>query len=359
MAVTENKYPTIFVHGFMGWGEDNKKNRYFNYWGPRSAPLPEVLREEGFEVYFPTLGPQYSVWERACDLYAYIFGGQTDAGKIHSAVHKHMRHSVQFPGAVPDLGKTPEHGKINLVGVGFGAQVVRLFASLMADGSQAERNGTKPDDLSPLFEGGHENLIHSVTAIAGTNNGTLLADLVQPITERIPKYAATHRTKQFPVGSLFDTKGWETSLAGARFVNEDLDMDPSIYYFLHRSCVTGLPKEGEEGVSIRLGTRPLAALSAAVLGSVVPGRSKQEGADSSWLQGDGLVSVCGQDVPSGEPVTDTELSQETYRTGVWNRMPTVWLDHLFWTGHSGHKHRWKAYYINMLKTFSRLPDGTN
>ena len=54
----KNNYPSILVHGFAGWGEEDGMSKYFNYWGMfGSRRLIPHLRGEGYEVYYPSLGP--------------------------------------------------------------------------------------------------------------------------------------------------------------------------------------------------------------------------------------------------------------------------------------------------------------
>lgn len=80
-----NNYPTIFVHGFLGWGSEDDIDKVIHYWGAtRNRDLLAHLREEGFECYNPSVGPFNGVWDRACELYARLMGGRVDYGKVHS-----------------------------------------------------------------------------------------------------------------------------------------------------------------------------------------------------------------------------------------------------------------------------------
>ena len=42
---TDKSYPYIFVHGFLGWGEDEGINQDLSYWGATSCHLMQKLRE--------------------------------------------------------------------------------------------------------------------------------------------------------------------------------------------------------------------------------------------------------------------------------------------------------------------------
>ncbi len=63
----------------------------------------------------------------------------------------------------PLIAKWDAEHKINLFGHSFGGVTVRLLAHLMAEGSQEERDATPPDELSPLFKGGHMSLQGGLT----------------------------------------------------------------------------------------------------------------------------------------------------------------------------------------------------
>ena len=75
------KDPVILVHGFGGWGRDDIQGFY--YWGG-SRDFEEGLRKAGYLVFTASVGPFSSNWDRACELYAFIYGGTVDYGEFHS-----------------------------------------------------------------------------------------------------------------------------------------------------------------------------------------------------------------------------------------------------------------------------------
>ena len=102
-------------------------------------------------------------------------GGTVDYGKVHSEKYGHKRygHTYDKP-LVPDWGKLDAEGKIkkiNLIGHSFGSPTTRTLVELLTNGSEEERKATKEGSLSPLFEGGHGDMIellikqHSNSAI--------------------------------------------------------------------------------------------------------------------------------------------------------------------------------------------------
>lgn len=170
----KNNYPCVFVHGLMGYGEQDFMDVVFPNWGLFNHTFFKHLKEEGIETYHPSLGPINSAWDRVCILWAYLFGGRVDYGKVHSEKYGHARYGKEYPGVLKDLGQTEAHKKMNLIGHSFGGPTVKTAASLFAFGSEEERNGTPAEELSPLFAGGHGDLLHTVTTLSGVNNARIL-----------------------------------------------------------------------------------------------------------------------------------------------------------------------------------------
>ena len=133
----KNKYPYIFVHGMMGWGEDNKLYNIMPYWGMVAGNQMRQLRAQGIEAYAPQVSPIGSAWDRACELYAQLVGGVVDYGKAHSEAKGHARFGQDFGnGFVPDWSST---NKIHLIGHSFGGATMRMLVELLTNGSEAER----------------------------------------------------------------------------------------------------------------------------------------------------------------------------------------------------------------------------
>ena len=80
----QNNYPVVICHGLMGWGEQDLIDKKYPHFGlTHEKDLCKHLREQGIEVHRPSLGPVNSGWDRACVLWAYLFGGRVDYGKVH------------------------------------------------------------------------------------------------------------------------------------------------------------------------------------------------------------------------------------------------------------------------------------
>jgi triacylglycerol esterase/lipase EstA (alpha/beta hydrolase family) len=184
-----NKYPIILVHGFAGWSRTELGG--FKYWGGLHGDYQERLKSEGFEVYTASIGPFSSNWDRACELYAAIKGGRVDYGENHSNRHGHVRFGKSYPGLYPQWGNVVngQVQKVHLVGHSMGGQTIRMLAQLLAHGTKGAPD--QEDPLShPLFMGGQDDWIHSITTIATPNQGTLLADGFAQIGDTIESATA-------------------------------------------------------------------------------------------------------------------------------------------------------------------------
>ena len=117
-----NNYPLVLLSGWNGWGEHDSIDAkgQFPYWNFfTSGDLIAHLEEKGFEVFHPSLGPWNSGWDRACILWAYLFGGRVDYGKVHAEKYGHARYGRTYPGVLKDLGQEGPHKKINIFGHSF------------------------------------------------------------------------------------------------------------------------------------------------------------------------------------------------------------------------------------------------
>ena len=165
------KYPCIFVHGILGYGDNDKLNSVTPYWGMQyKEDLMKSLNARGYDCHAASVGPLSSAWDRACELYAQLTGTVTDYGEEHSKRCRHARYGEDFS-SDPLIDEWSAEEKINLLGHSFGGATVRLLAELMANGSEAERKASG-DDVSDLFTGGKGDWIYSITALAAPHNGT-------------------------------------------------------------------------------------------------------------------------------------------------------------------------------------------
>lgn len=388
-----SKYPVVLIHGFMGWGENDGIDSSRPYWG---YDLIKHLQSEGYEVYHPSLGPYAGAWDRACEIWAYLYGGTVDYGKVHSEKCHHKRYGRTYKkGVLEDLGKTKAHKKIELLGHSFGGPTVKQFVELLSNGSAEERNGTSANDLSPLFKGGHGDIIHTVTTLDGVNNGTTLADLIAPYFPAVVRAILVANmfvedtpiekmmdlgNQQFGVGKYpeeikgitlnppFDTVNGIEAYANDRQDNiaEEMRIDfcqeenakqgvnPHIYYFAQRSLATHQGSDGKPVPEDYMGTT--CRIPATLMCAKLPDNVTTVKMDDSWWPNDGYVNVIGQSAPLNQPSVEATW-KTAFKPGLWYNMPLVKADHVFWMGMSGTQEYLYQIFDQMLDTYRQLPDA--
>ncbi|CEG43123.1 uncharacterized protein PHALS_13340 [Plasmopara halstedii] len=184
-----NNYPIILVSGFTGWSRDELLG--FKYWGGIQGDFQEDLKAKGFTVYTSAIGPFASNWDRACELYANIKGGQVDYGQNHSSTHNHLRYGRNYTGLYPQWGTIGADGsirKVHLIGHSLGGQTIRMLAQMLEHGTAG---APIPEDPSshPLFAGG-KSWVHSITTISSPNQGTTLGDGISEIGNTVKNLLA-------------------------------------------------------------------------------------------------------------------------------------------------------------------------
>lgn len=364
--------PAVLLHGLGGWGEDDGLDRrfHYHYWGfdTGERDLAAYWREQGTEVFCPSLGPFTSAWDRACELWAYLVGGTVDFGKRHSQVHGHKRFGRTYPGVMKDLGQPGPHAMIDLIGHSFGGPTAIVFADLLANGSEQEREATDPAALSPLFAGGH-GFVRAVVTLSGANNGTTFADFFGEKGIRLLAaaiYSANALAAGTPLMALLDfhTDQWgimgepgarrpQPSLPGrwkgvkaltaqkldnvghelqvpyAARINRAIQPAPATYYFAFRGCRTHEDGKGRQVPDRDM--RKILKLWSTVIGRYRPEKLKEFGFDDSWLPSDGIVNVKCLGAPFGSPARDY-AEGETPVPGVWYEMPVEDKHHMSWVG---------------------------
>ncbi len=357
-----SNHPYVFVHGMMGWGEDKKFYKGLPYWGMVTGNYPRRMREKGYEVYTPSVSPLGSAWDRACELYANLTGTTVDYGVAHSKEKGHNRFGETFPEAMlPDW--TPERS-IHLLGHSFGGPTMRMFVELLRNGSPEERAATPAGQLSPLFEGGHGDLVKSITSISGPFDGITfphaLPKLVDGgLTYGIPMVASI--IGNVGSGRVYDFQmsqwGITAVKEGVRFarnmlnmkairhfakakdnvfadihipqaaeINKKLSVPAEQYLF----AVTGNgTKKGKNGNWVMapimiFAFAPFAYSLGKFPDQTIAGVNISEG----WRQNDGIVPVESGRHPTTEPWCEWEdVKDKPIQKGIWHALPTVPGDH--------------------------------
>ena len=367
------RYPTIYVHGLMGWGEHDQIYAVTPYWGLTSDLMP-YLTGKGYESYAASVGPLSSAWDRACELYAQLTGTTVDYGAAHAAEYGHARYGVTYD--KPLFEGWSADKKINLVGHSFGGATIRLFLDILADGSAEEQAAAKAagTEVSPFFQGGKADWVYSLTTLAAPHNGTTFLECCGDMTQ----FAAEASTTMAKLLGISDFKGvydfqleqfgfyrkdGETVLEAldrvlhsdflshndnvfrdltidrALELNDDIEIQPNVYYFSYagdktrQSTITG---ERTSAVDMTPLFVPFANQMCGYYDQTTAGGFR---IDKSWAPNDGLVNTVSALYPTDSAgrcltqngktgyVQQDGYSNVGYQPGVWNVMPVRHYDH--------------------------------
>ena len=367
------RYPTIYVHGLMGWGEHDQIYAVTPYWGLTSDLMP-YLTGKGYESYAASVGPLSSAWDRACELYAQLTGTTVDYGAAHAAEYGHARYGVTYD--KPLFEGWSADKKINLVGHSFGGATIRLFLDILADGSVEEQAAAKAagTEVSPFFQGGKADWVYSLTTLAAPHNGTTFLECCGDMTQ----FAAEASTAMAKLLGISDFKGvydfqleqfgfyrkdGETVLEAldrvlhsdflshndnvfrdltidrALELNDDIEIQPNVYYFSYagdKTCQSTITGERTSAVDMTPLFVPFANQMCGYYDQTTAGGFR---IDKSWAPNDGLVNTVSALYPtdsagrcltqSGKTgyVQQDGYSNVDYQPGVWNVMPVRHYDH--------------------------------
>ena len=390
-----NNYPTVFIHGILGVDPAAGFSRYiYRYFGSFTKDLIKYLNDEGFETYQPGLGPFNCVWDRCCELWAYLFGGTVDYGKVHSERFGHARYGRTYPGVLKDLGTEGDHEKMHLIGHSYGGPTVCLFSSMMAIGDAEEVAATPANELSEFFKGGHEQMLASVTTLSGTNNGTSLIEfmgdtVVHAVTRGVLTanaffgrsksamsfldiYTDHYGIMEDPSkmqGNIFGISkeakagidawdsnfigsiGFEMGVKASHILLKDMVTNPDVYYFARRASRAHKRADGKFRANHIID--PLFIPTSMLIGSYTNKAAGIEG--DSWHYSDGMVPVEGQSAPHGQPAKEW-IPGMPYEKGIWHNMPVVPKDHQTWAGMFTGKDQYFSEFTQLLTELHCLAD---
>ena len=381
------RYPTIYVHGLMGWGEHDQIYAVTPYWGLTSDLMP-YLTGKGYESYAASVGPLSSAWDRACELYAQLTGTTVDYGAAHAAEYGHARYGVTYD--KPLFEGWSADKKINLVGHSFGGATTRLFLEILTNGCPEEVAAAKAAGVepSPFFLGGKGDWVHSLTAIAAPHNGTTFIESNSDFT----KFAAdltTAAAKALGLSSLKGVYDFQLDQFGIRKddnetfaqaldrvlksdflshndnafldltidksleINKGIEIQPNVYYFSYAGDQTSTdPLTGNHYPTVS--AIPSNGMCALMMpGSVNMGKYYDKYTaggiyiDKSWLPNDGLVNTVSALYPTTTDKNTTEClkrdgtqgwvnydgySDIAFHPGIWYVMPVTRADHMQFVG---------------------------
>lgn len=299
-------YPYVFVHGLMGWGEYDAQYKLMPYWGMFGGELLGKLEDNGYDCYGASVSGTASAWDRACELYAQLTGTVVDYGKAHSEKCGHERYGKDFTGKAL-IEKWDSENKINLLGHSFGGATMRVFASLMANGDEAEAASTPADEISPLFTGGKADWIYSLTSLAAPHNGTTAYGLEDSMPDNT------------------DSAAYDMFIDHALKINKNMVTDENTYYF-SIACTASVKNDDGTYKADKKRMEILFRSSADEIGMLKGTTTGGYVVDESWYENDGLVNTVSAKAPSHAP--SKEFDKENISPGVWNIMPVYQGDHM-------------------------------
>lgn len=335
----KNQDPIILVHGFNGFTDDKNPAVLSHYWGGDKLNITQDLEQNGYKAYEASIGALSSNYDRAVELYYYIRGGRVDYGAAHAAKYGHERYGNTYEGVYKDWQPGQ---KVHLVGHSMGGQTVRQLEELLRNGNQEEIDYQKEHGgtISPLYQGGHDNMISSITTLGTPHNGTHAADevgneaIVRQAVYDFVKLRSNKITnvnfgldqwglKQRPDETFIEyakrvkemSKIWTTkdngfydlTREGATELNRHTSINPNIVYKTYTGEATHATLLGRQRADLNL-FLPFA------LTSNVIGKAKEK----DWRENDGLVSVVSSQHPFNQPYTDTT---DKVQKGVWQVTP--------------------------------------
>ena len=358
----KNDLQYIFVHGLSGWGSYDEKYQKLPYWGMHGGDLMGFLKNEGFESYAASVAPTGSAWDRACELYAQLAGKRVDYGENHSREYRHDRYGRDFSDC-PLIPSWDDHTRLVLIGHSFGGTTIRLFSELLANGDEEERQTTKPDDLSPLFQGGMKSRIHSIVTLASPMNGTTAYEMgtdpdfdqkrvKRPLWSKLFARLMARSMKTTEDGRDYrDCAGYDMHLDRAREINERIQTLPEVYYFSVPCSATEKLPDGT--CRPKRGIEPMIASRSYLIGAYSGRTAGGITVDATWHENDGLVNTISAMTPTG--ALSKALDKEHIVPGMWNVFPVLEGDHMWLQGGLMHRHEIRPFYQELLTMISQLP----
>ncbi len=352
----------IFIHGLSGWGSYDIQNEFLPYWGMTGGDVIRYLNEQGYECYAASVDPKGSAYDRACELYAQLYGKRVDYGAYHSSKAGHERYGKDFSNE--PLLRDFADSKFVLIGHSFGGATIRLFSEILRNGLEDEIATTDPAELSDFFKGGQGKELLAVVTLAAPTNGTTAYDLYEDssfdtslidVPEEYMKRSQAMSgvsTPEYDGRKLWDYASFDMHIDNALALNSTITTFGDVYYFAYPCSSTKVNESGllepdpdkTEAIFIKGSTYMCRYTGTTAGGFTV---------DESWQQNDGLVNTVSAGAPIGAPSVNYAEGQEI-SPGVWNVMPTTTGDHMSLQGGLTKRVKVKPFYNKLVKMLAEL-----
>lgn len=334
----KNDDPIILVHGFNGFTDDINPPILSHYWGGDKLNIRQDLQDNGYETYEASIGALSSNYDRAVELYYYIKGGTVDYGAAHAEKYGHERYGKTYEGVYKDWQPGQ---KVHLVAHSMGGQTVRQLEELLRNGNPEEIAYQKEHggEISPLYQGGNDNMITSITTLGTPHNGTVASDelgneafIRQVVYDYVKFKGNTDSHSDFGLNQwglkqkegesyldyvkrVQNSKLWKTqdnglydlSTEGAAKLNANTSLNPNIVYKTYTGESTRPTLFGRQKSDLNM------FLPFTLTGNII-GKT----ANTSWRENDGLVSVVSSQHPNNQAYVD---ATDEIQKGVWQVTP--------------------------------------
>ena len=353
----------VFVHGLSGTGEYDKEYAKKPYWGRSSGDIVAELRGRGLNAHAASVSAQGSAWDRACELYAQIEGTRCDYGLAHSREFGHSRVGRDFFGQelFPNIDSNT---KLVFIAHSFGGVTVRLFAELLANGSEIERDASRSMGVSGLFCGERADRVAAIVTLAAPTNGTTAynsdkgSDDEKKHLKLSPRYHLLHKMLQTATKVKRDGRDerdwadYDMQVDHAIALNKSVETLSHVYYLSVAADATEVGPDGTR-VPIRTICDPLMVKNCALMGAyegVSPAGVKF---NDAWQANDGLVNTLSARAPFGAVARDLKGSDP--EPGVWNVMDDLHVDHSYFQGGFTRKVNPRSFYDDLIERLTALP----
>ena len=388
LIFSQNNYPIVLIHGFMGWGPGEMGN--YNYWGGKNNYI-DMLEKEGNNIIEISVGPVSSNWERAIEVFYQLKGGQVDYGKAHSKKYGIIQKPKNKIYNNPLYAEWDENNSIHLIGHSMGAQTARMLQYLLENLFYEDKE-SKFLEKSNLLKEKKNGMIRSITSISAPHNGTTLTGIVTKTIPFIQYFIGiagmlngnsfydfdldqwgfyryenekwSNYLKRLRDHNAFKTKNissWDLSLDGAKELNGYLIASPDIYYFSLVTSTTKTKLKSKYHTPSK-GTSIITRSRAKLIGSRSGYWGDGSSTDSTWYENDGVVNTISMYGPTtgingSDPIVKFDKN-DILIPGQWYWKKLEDMDHWNIIGHlCNHKREIisREYFLNQIKIIKSLP----